>query len=255
VRGSSAPPGRRTSARARAQTIDEKEMFMTLLPHPRTRLALGAAVGLALVVGTPLAASAHVHVTPDASAAEATTTLTFSFSHGCEDSPTTAMIIEIPQGVTNVVPVASALWTIDRTLADNGTVTRVTYTATQPIVKGVKGEVAMDARFAAELADSQVAFPVTQKCVTGQNDWTQVAAEGASEPESPAPLVSVGDVAPDAGAEDHDHDAAGMGDEHVTAASPASVSDAVGVWLGGAGLAFGAAALVLAIFALRRRRA
>jgi periplasmic copper chaperone A len=230
-------------------------MFMTLLPRPRTRLALGAAVGLALVVGTPLAASAHVHVTPGASAAEATTTLTFSFSHGCEESPTTAMIIDIPQGVTNVVPVASALWSIDRTLADNGTVTRVTYTATQPIEKGVKGEVAMDARFAAELADSQVAFPVTQKCVTGENDWTQVAAEGAPEPESPAPLVSVGDVAPDADGDDHDHGAAGMSDEHTATEDAVPASDAVGVWLGGAGLALGAVALVLAIVALRRRRA
>ncbi|MFJ6654021.1 DUF1775 domain-containing protein [Microbacterium sp. NPDC091313] len=229
--------------------------------HPtrhRTRLLVAAAAGLALMVGTPLAASAHVHVTPDASAADASTTLTFSFSHGCEDSPTIAMIVDIPAGVTNVVPVASAEWRIDRTLESNGTVSRVTYTAVTPIESGLKGEVAMDVRFAADLANSSVPFPVTQQCVTGSTAWTQVAAEGEAEPDSPAPVVAVGDIAASSG-DDDDHDAAapaGDHDEHDSQAASATtpVADTTGVWLGGAGLALGAAALVVALIALRRRR-
>lgn len=229
---------------------------MTTLPtRRRTRIALGAVAGLALMIGTPLAASAHVHVTPDAAAADASTTLTFSFSHGCEDSPTTAMIVDIPAGVSNVVPVASAEWRIDRTLESNGTVSRVTYTAVSPVESGLKGQVSMDVRFAAELANSSVPFPVTQQCVTGSTAWTQVAAEGATEPESPAPLVAVGDVAATTG--DDDHDAGATADDHgsMTPAAASAPADATGVWLGGAGLALGVVALVVALLALRRRKA
>lgn len=236
----------------------------------RTRLLTGAVAGLALVVGTPLAALAHVHVTPDTTAADATTTLTFSFSHGCEDSPTTALVIDIPQGVTNVVPVASASWDIQRTLADNGTVTQVTYTAVRPIESGLKGEVAMDVRFAPDLADTSVPFPLTQQCVSGSTAWTEVAAAGEAEPESPAPVVQVGAVAASRGDDEHGGDAESSGD-HAAAdhsatddggtsaagdADPAAATtDAAGLWLGGAGLALGAAALVVAVVALRRRRA
>ena len=60
------------------------------------RVGLGTAAGLALVIGAPLAASAHVHVDPGTVAAGSTATLTFAFSHGCDGSPTTALVIDIP---------------------------------------------------------------------------------------------------------------------------------------------------------------
>jgi uncharacterized protein YcnI len=225
----------------------------------RTRILAGFVLGAALAVAAPLAASAHVHVTPENASADASTSLTFSFSHGCEESPTTSMIIDIPEGVTNVVPVADANWTIQRDVADNGTVSRVTYSAVTPVENGIKGEVSLDARLGAELADTDVAFPVTQVCVTGQTAWTEVAAEGADEPESPAPIVAVGAVSAsgdehgghDASAE-HDATEAGAADA-VPAASLRA--DPTALWLGGAGLALGAIALIVAVTAIVRRRA
>ncbi|MGP3535284.1 DUF1775 domain-containing protein [Microbacterium sp. RD1] len=229
----------------------------------RARVLLGAAAGLTLAVGAPLAASAHIHVTPSSAAADSPTTLTFAFSHGCEDSPTTGIVVDIPDGVTNVVPVAAGGWTIERTLADNGTVTAVAFTAETPVESGLKGEVALDVRFDAALAETDVAFPVTQECVTGSTAWTQIAAEGEDEPESPAPVVSVGAVAPEG---DHHSggDASTTGHEGGHAddaeASPTGSADTAGgtdvaaLWLGGGGLALGAAALVVALAALRRRR-
>lgn len=221
-----------------------------------TRVLVGAAAGVALAVGAPLAASAHIHVTPDSSWAEASTTLTFSFSHGCEDFPTTALIIDIPDGVEGVVPVAQAGWSIERTLAPNGTVTRVVYTAQTPVEGGIKGEVSMDARFTADLAESSVAFPVTQECTTGSTAWTEVAADGEEEPESPAPVVAVGAVAEDEG---HGHGAgdadAATHEDAAAAADSASPSATTALWLGAGGLALGAAALVVAVSALVRRRA
>jgi uncharacterized protein YcnI len=232
---------------------------MSLPPTPprrRTRVFIGALAGVALAVGGPLAASAHIHVTPDTSSAESATTLTFSFSHGCEDFPTTALIVDIPDGVTNVVPVASAEWSIDRTTSESGVVTQVVYTAAAPIETGIKGEVSMDARFSADVADSTVPFPVTQECTTGSTAWTEVAAEGEEEPESPAPLVSVGAVAEDdahgSGGEASDANSEDAAEDAATTAS--SPAGTVAVWLGAGGLALGAAALVVAVAALRRRR-
>ncbi|RKT33743.1 uncharacterized protein YcnI [Microbacterium sp. AG1240] len=226
----------------------------------RTRILAGVVLGAALAVAVPLAASAHVHVTPENASADASTSLTFSFSHGCDESPTTSMIIDIPEGVTNVVPVADANWTIERDVADNGTVSRVTYSAVAPVENGIKGEVSLDARFGAELAETDVAFPVTQVCVTGQTAWTEVAAEGADEPESPAPIVSVGAVS--AGGDEHaghgataDHDSADAANAADAAPAASLRADPTALWLGGAGLALGAIALIIAVTALVRRRA
>lgn len=228
---------------------------MTVTTRTRTRLLTGVLAGAVLAVGLPLAASAHIHVTPEGASADASTTLAFSFSHGCEDSPTTALKIDVPEGVTNVVPVYAAGWAITRDMADNGTVTSVTFTADAPIDNGIKGEVSLDARFAAELAGTDVAFPVTQQCVTGETAWTEIAAEGEAEPESPAPVVAVGDVA---AAEEGGHghtDTAGAADATEPAAATEQAADPAALWLGGAGLALGVIALGVAIAAFVRRRA
>jgi periplasmic copper chaperone A len=239
----------------------ENTLMTTSSARTRARLIAGAALGTALVIAGPAAAFAHIHVTPSNSVAESTTTLTFDFSHGCDDSPTTALMIDIPEGVTNVVPVAAGGWSIERAIADNGTVTQVTYRAATPVESGLKGEVAMDVRFGADLADTNVAFPVTQECVTGSTAWTEIAADGEEEPESPAPVVAVGAVADDTEGHGHDHDAT---DEHAadvedtasaeTETSASSAADSTAVWLGAGGLALGAAALVVALLALRRHR-
>lgn len=218
----------------------------------RTPVLAGALAGVALAIGAPLAASAHIHVTPDSTSAEAPTTLTFSFSHGCEDFPTTALIIDIPDGVEGVVPVAQAGWSIERTLAANGTVTRVLYTAQTPVEGGIKGEVSMDVRFSADLADSPVPFPVTQECTTGSTAWTEVAADGEDEPESPAPVVAVGAVADDEGHGHGSGDAAAHEDAAAETGTPAAT---IALWLGAGGLALGAAALVVAVSAAIKRRA
>lgn len=228
-------------------------------PRTRARLLTGAVLGGALVLAGPIAAFAHVHVTPEDSAAGTATNLTFSFSHGCEDSPTTALVVDIPEGVTNVVPVLGAGWTIERAIADNGAVTQVTYLADVPVENGLKGEVSMDVRFGEELADSDVAFPVTQECVTGVTAWTEVAAEGGEEPESPAPIVAVGAVAEEGDAHGGHGDAEAEGTDEAaaseTSAPAVAATDATALWLGGAGLALGAVALVVALLSLRRRRA
>lgn len=229
------------------------------------RLITGVIAGLTLAVGAPLAASAHVHVTPGEASAGVTENLVFSFSHGCDDAATTSLTVEIPDGVTNVVPVADANWTIEREVGGNGAVTSVTFAAREPIENGLKGTVALDARFDATLADTSVAFPVVQTCTEGSYEWTQVAADGQDphDLDTPAPVVAVGAVAD---GDDHDHGSSSGAGEHEhedssDAAAQASdtsaaadTSDAVARWLAGGALTAGILALVVALVAAFRRR-
>lgn len=232
----------------------------TTSPTRRLPLLLaGGAAGIALVIGAPLAASAHVHVDPVEAAAGTTSTLTFSFSHGCDDSPTTALVFDVPDAAAVVTPVAQGGWTIARELGTDGLATRVTFTADQPIESGIKASVALDVLFSEEAADTTVAFPVTQECVTGATAWTEVAAEGedAEALDSPAPTVALGAVAEDAGGHGHgstsetdaEHDADA---EHEASAAASASDDLVARLLGGAGLIAGLAALVVALVRTRR---
>ncbi|WP_248147292.1 YcnI family protein [Microbacterium aoyamense] len=209
----------------------------------------GIAAGALLAVAVPLAASAHVHVNPEEVSAGATEALTFSFSHGCDDSPTTALTVTIPEGVGNATPVVQGGWTISRELGADGVPTSVTYTADAPIESGLKATVSMDVLIDTSAANSTLAFPVVQECVTGATEWTEVAADGV-DPETldaPAPLVTVGDAV----AEGEEH--GGHGEESAATeaeASPAGV-DPVARWIAGGALVAGIAALVVAV--VRRR--
>ena len=208
-----------------------------------------------------------MHVTPDESAAGTSTRLGFSFSHGCEDSPTTAVVLTIPEGVDGVTPVADGAWTISRELGDDGIPTQVTYTAVTPIESGISATVSLDVIFASSASGTSVAFPVLQKCVVGETDWSEVATEGQTEEDlaSPAPVVAVGAVATDAGhghgsADASDEDASGDAD-HADAdasgeahADGAAQADPVARWLAGGALVAGLAALGVALTGRRKRR-
>ncbi|PZU47891.1 MAG: nuclear export factor GLE1 [Microbacterium sp.] len=232
--------------------------------RPRALVAAGVVAGAALVLAAPLAASAHIHVTPEESAAGTSTRLDFSFSHGCDDSPTTAVVFTIPEGIDGVTPVLNGAWTISRELGDDGIPTQVTYTAVTPVESGTAATVSLDVIFASSAAETSVAFPVLQRCVEGETDWSEVAAEGQTEDdlEAPAPVVAVGAVSADTGhghgdaeeSEDAaDDSAAHEGDHAETAAPSASEPDAVARWLGGSALVAALAALGVAIAGRRRK--
>jgi uncharacterized protein YcnI len=271
-----------TSARARATATStststerstERRTIVHITPTRRRRiLAGGTAAGIlsaVLVFAAPLAASAHVTVTPDADAAAGGYgVLTFAFSHGCEESPTTAISIDIPEGLDSVSPTLTAGWQIAVTRENgDGMVRNVTYTADQPVVSGIRATLELGVKYAADTAGQTLVFPVVQTCETGETAWTQVAGEGedAEDLESPAPTVAVGAAVPgDAhhgsahgdAATDTDEDAQAQTDAaaHGAASDNRDSNSPVGVWLGAGGLVLGAAGLVTAVAALRRTR-
>lgn len=227
----------------------------------RRTLLLGAAAGVAIALGVPLAASAHVHVDPGTASAGSTETLTFAFSHGCDGSPTSALVIDVPEGVGNGTPVVQGGWTITRELSADGVPTQVTFTSDVPVEDGLKATVSLDALFDESAADTSIAFPVTQVCVDGETAWTEVAEDGQTEDdlESPAPVVEVGPVSAD-GDGHGDHGGAAEGDGHdegsgdSSEAAASDSGDPVARWLAAGGLVAGIAALVVVLVRGRSRK-
>lgn len=213
------------------------------------RGALVAALAAGLVLAAPAAAQAHVGVSPDAVEPGGSTVLSFSFTHGCEESPTTALRITMPEGLASVSPTVDSNWEISVERADNGLVSAVTYTALAPIQTGLQGVASMAVRIGEDAPES-LAFPVEQTCANGVNEWVEIAEEGADphDLDSPAPVVMVtanGEGTADAAHADHSENQEQLADKSVEA-SPA------GMILGGAGLLAGLAALVVAVLAYRR---
>jgi uncharacterized protein YcnI len=255
----------RRSAEAPIRMTDESTAMTTSPRISRARrLAIGATAGLALAIAAPLAAFAHVHVDPGTASAGATRTLTFAFSHGCDDAPTTALAIDIPEGVGNATPVVQGGWSISRDLGADGVPTRVVFTPDAPVESGLKATVSMDVLFTEDAAGTVVAFPVTQTCVQGETAWTQVAEDGEDphDLEAPAPVVAVGAVVDEAeaghgtaasgGTEHTDHESASA-EADAAAAASAAAPDPVARGLAAAGLAAGIAVLVVVLVRGRRR--
>ena len=213
--------------------------------------ALGVLGGAALALAVPAMAGAHVGVSPDELAAGDHGVLTFSFSHGCENSPTTALRITMPEGLASVAPTKDSNWNIEVERGDDGLVSAVTYTAVAPVPTDLRGAVSMGVGLDENTPDT-LAFPVVQECVEGSTEWTQLAENG-EDPHSldaPAPVVSVTAAAAGGHGEHAETEDADKGDE---ATARSAVSDPLGVALGAGGLVAGFAALVVAILAYRRR--
>lgn len=220
--------------------------------HTRTRRTVLATAGLfggvALALAVPAMAGAHVGVSPDELVAGDHGVLTFSFSHGCENSPTTALRITMPDGLASVAPTMDGDWNIQVERGDDGLVSAVTYTALTPVPTDLRGAVSMSVGLDESTPDT-LAFPVVQECVEGATEWTQLAENGEDPHtlDAPAPVVTVTEAA----AGGHGEHAATEAADEITAAPAAS--DPVGIALGFGGLLAGLVALVVAVLAYRRK--
>lgn len=216
----------------------------------RRNLTTGLITGAILAIAVPAMASAHVSVTPDELAAGDHGVLTFSFSHGCDNSPTTALRIAMPDGLASVAPTMDSDWAIDIERGEDGLVSAVTYTAVTPVPNDLRGAVSMSVGLDESTPDS-LAFPVVQTCVEGSTEWTQLAEDGEDphDLDSPAPVVTVGA----ASAAHTDHGEAVSTEAEATDPAAAQAPDALPTALGAGGLVAGLAALIVSLLAFRRR--
>lgn len=169
-----------------------------MIPRP---LALAGA----LLLG--LAAPALAHITLEATEAPVGSTYkgVLRVGHGCEGAATTAVRVQIPDGVIAVKPMPKPGWTLETRIEPYAE--PVAY-YDQTLTEGVRevfwsGGVLPDEWydefvFRAHLPDRAEAgdvlyFPVVQECGEAATRWIEVPAEGqsADELEEPAPAVTL----------------------------------------------------------------
>lgn len=170
----------------------------------RMFIVMGAA--LTLLIGGVVPASAHVGVSSDTSAAGSTAMVTFAFSHGCGDSPTTALVIQIPEEFNRATPVFAPGWSIEVDTEDldepitgghgeeiTERTSTVTFTADEPIENNIYAMVSVRLSLPEDSAGETIYFPVIQECEEGEHAWIEIPQEGEDphDLESPAPALEV----------------------------------------------------------------
>lgn len=130
---------------------------------------------------------AHVELTTAEAAAGSTTELEFELGHGCDGSPVVAVSIQIPEGVTDVTPGEREGWTSSVGTADG--LEFVTWEG-GPQPDEEHGHFHMTVT----LPDAEgevLAFPAVQTCEEGEVAWIELPNADGSEPENPAPLLTL----------------------------------------------------------------
>lgn len=193
---------------------------MHILTRSRRRrrfVGAGLALGVAAAVAVGQPASAHVAIAEEEVEAGSSAILTFVVPHGCDDSPTTQIRIQMPESIPTVTPTVNANWDAEKVTEDLETpiegshgeqlterVSEVVYSARTPLADGFRDTFELSVKIPPDAAGEPLFFPTIQTCETGETAWIEIPEEGQGldELESPAPGVMV--VAP---AEDDDHEA------------------------------------------------
>jgi periplasmic copper chaperone A len=236
-----------------------------------TTWVIAAAGVLTLVLaGT---AGAHITANPGEAPSDSYATVSFQVPHGCEESPTTQVRIQIPPSVPSATPSVHPLWDVatkegkkDKVELHGETITRgvseVTYTAKQPLPPDRLDLFAMSVKLPAGEVGESVYFPTIQRCEQGQTRWIQIPAEGesAEELDEPAPAVVLTAAEGSHGgaaSEEESGQGAAQPAANVPAASVSSDDDGAPMWLAISALAVGALGLLAGIGGMMagRRRA
>lgn len=148
----------------------------------RRILHTGAAALIISLVGFASPASAHVTVTASTTAARAHAILQFSVGHGCGDSSTTKITIQIPAQITSVTPTRTALWKITKQPQT------VTFSTETPLPDGHREVFELAVRLP-DAKGTRLIFPTVQTCEQGEAAWIEVPQDGQNieELELPAP--------------------------------------------------------------------
>lgn len=217
----------------------------------RALIATAAVAATGLLTAVP--AWAHVHVDADNPTPGTTSVLTFRVPGESDTGAlTTQLTVDLPDVAsarTEVVPGWTAK--LDRDTSA-GTVRAVTWTANPGV--GISAEQFALFRVSVKLPDAEtVSFPTTQTYSDGSVvRWDQAPLPDGSEPEHPAPQLTLSGTPPETARAEHGIEAPPA--PATTSAAPAAAGtvDNSARWLAGGALIVAAAAVVTAL--LNRRR-
>ena len=147
------------------------------------RLVLGGGLVLMAVGGLAQPAFAHVEPDPESVPAGSTGTITFNVEHGCEESNTVRLEMQLADGVTDPTPAAIDGWTSS---VAGGV---ITWTG-GPQPHDQELLVPVEMTFPNSPGDVLL-FPLVQTCEQGEVRWIDPPNPDGSEPEDPAPTVTL----------------------------------------------------------------
>jgi uncharacterized protein YcnI len=177
----------------------------------KTAGRLGA-VGVAAAGLLLLASPAGGHVAPDKEEvpAGAFTDVALTVGHGCEDSPTRQVSIQVPEAIVSVTPEVRPGWEIaveeeqlDEPVGGEGEqvterISTVTYTAASGNELPPHYRDTFTLGFQApESPGEPLFFKTVQRCVEGEIAWIEEYTGEGEEPDNPAPVVMVTEAAAD----------------------------------------------------------
>jgi uncharacterized protein YcnI len=219
-----------------------------------------------LLVAAPLAATAHVHVDPGQASSGSYATLSFNVPTESATAGTVKLVVDLPTKTpftsVSYQPLPGWTTTVDTeklakpVKTDDGTITeapiRVTWTADSG-VEIAPGQFQLFTISAGAMPDTgEVLLPAHQTYSDGSVvDWADKTPASGKEPAHPAPILYINDPAP---AADGANPVVATATAAPTAPASEGSADAVAIGFGIGGLALGAIALVVAVFAVTRRR-
>ena len=162
------------------------------------------AAGALLALGTN-AALAHITLETQEAAVGSTYKAVLRVPHGCEGKATTAVRVQIPEGVISVKPMPKPGWTLQ---TKKGKYEKSYQLYGETLTTGVKevdwsggnlpdefyDEFVFRASLAADLPAGQMLyFPVVQECGDAAARWIEIPAAGQDEDalETPAPGIKL----------------------------------------------------------------
>ena len=151
-----------------------------------TLITAALLAGGVIALAVPTAAQAHVSASATSTAIGSYTVVTFSVPHGCEDSPTQVVTIDLPESILNVTPTVNPLWSVEKITmvldepiesapgADPVTdrIGQVVYTSTTGgLLDGFRDTFELSLQLPAGEDGDVIEFPVTQTCTEGSAVW------------------------------------------------------------------------------------
>ena len=162
------------------------------------------AVSCVMLAGLAGSAAAHVTLEQGEAAADSTYKAVLRIGHGCEGAATTAIRVQIPEGLIVAKPMPKPGWQVE--LKEGDYAKSYDYFDT-PVTKGVKeiawtggklpdnfyDEFVFRARVTGFQPGTKIYLPVVQECGTAVDRWIEIPEAGKSEDdyEYPAPGFTV----------------------------------------------------------------
>jgi uncharacterized protein YcnI len=130
----------------------------------------------------------QAHVDASASAASSIqpngdASVQFGFDHGCAGQPTTSLRVQIPEGVTDVVPQPVDGW--------QTSVSDTEFSWTGGSVPDSQPAVFVATMRVSGQEGTTIWFPTVQGCPSAEEAWIAIPAPGEAEPDNPAPSIQL----------------------------------------------------------------